>query len=151
MISLGRAGVAGIVVGLLGLPAAASAEGMPQLDFKTPLTLDQVWWGALIFIVFLLLCWRWGLPQVSNVLERRAAMIAADLETARSAKAEADGAVAEMTQTVARARADAQAAISAAVDAARQQAAAQAAALNQRLDVQLHEAETRIDAARQTA
>ena len=31
------------------------AQGMPQLDFANPLTLSQVVWGAIIFIVFLLL------------------------------------------------------------------------------------------------
>jgi len=139
------------VAGLLGMPVVATAQGMPQLNFSNPLTLSQVWWGAVIFIVFLLLCWRWGLPQVSSVLEQRAASIATDLETARTAKEAADRSVAEMTQAVARARAEAQASINAALDAAKQLAAAQAAELNARLETQLHEAEERIQAARQEA
>ncbi len=140
-----------ISLGVLGTPATAMAEGMPQLDFANPLTLDQVGWGAVIFIVFFLLAWLWGLPQVSGVLERRAATIAADLDTARRAKLEADQAAAEMAQATARARADAQAAINAALDQAKQRAAAQTAELNARLETQLHEAEQRIDAARQGA
>jgi F-type H+-transporting ATPase subunit b len=140
-----------ISLAVLGTPAAAMAEGMPQLDFKNPLTLDQVGWGAVIFIVFLLLAWLWALPQVSGVLERRAATIAADLDTARRVKSEADQAAAEMAQATARARAEAQAAINAALDQAKQQAAAQTAELNARLETQLHEAEQRIDAARQGA
>lgn len=135
-------------VGVLGMPAVAMAQGMPQLNFANPLTVSQVWWGAVIFIVFLLLCWLWGLPQVSSVLERRAAAIAADLETARTAKEAADRSVAEMTQAINRARAEAQASINAALDAAKQQAAAQAAELNARLETQLNEAEERIQAAR---
>ena len=138
-------------VGLLGMPAVAMAQGLPQLNFANPLTLSQVWWGAIIFIIFLLLCWLWGLPQVSSVLERRAGAIAADLETARTAKEAADRSVAEMTQAVARARAEAQASINTTLDAAKQQSAAQAAELNARLGAQLHDAEERIQAARQEA
>jgi len=140
-----------VAVGLLGLPTMAMAQGMPQLNFSSPLTLSQVWWGGIIFIVFLLLCWLWGLPQVGSVLERRAAAIAADLETAHTAKEAADRSVAEMTQAVARARAEAQASINAALDAAKQQAAAREAELNTRLEAQLHEAEERIQASRQQA
>ena len=138
-------------VGLLGMPTVAMAQGLPQLNFANPLTLSQVWWGAIIFVVFLLLCWRWGLPQVSSVLERRAAAIATDLETAHTAKEAADRSVAEMTQAIARARAEAQASINTALDLAKQQAAAQAAELNARLEAQLHEAEERIRAARHEA
>lgn len=136
---------------LLAVPAAAQAEGMPQLDFANPLTVDQVWWGAIIFVVFFLLCWLWGLPLVAGVLERRAASIAADLDTARQAKAQADQFVAETTQSIARARAEAQGSINSALDAAKQQAAAEGLELNKRLDAQIEEAEARIFAARQGA
>ncbi len=139
------------VAAMLGTPAAAFAEGMPQLNFKNPLTVDQVWWGAVIFIVFFLLCWLWGLPQVAGVLERRSAAIAADLETARQSKAMADEFVGETTQAIARARAEAQGAINTALDGAKQQAAAGAAELNARLEEQIKEAETRINEARQGA
>jgi F-type H+-transporting ATPase subunit b len=150
---MGRAPVRLIapLVGLLAMPAAAMAAGMPQLDFANPLTLAQVWWGAIIFVVFLLLCWRWGLPQVANVLEHRAASIAADLDKARAAKEAADRSAAEMAQGIARARAEAQNSINAALDAAKKEAAAQAAELNARLETQLKEAEERIHAARQSA
>ncbi len=143
--------LAAALVAAVFAPATALANGMPQLDFATPLTLDQVWWGAGIFIVFLLLAWRWGLPQVASVLEQRASSIAADLDAARGAKAAADRAAAEVTAATAAARAEAQGAISAAVDAANQQAAAQAAILNARLDAQLAQAETQIAVARAAA
>lgn len=143
--------VLSLAAALLALPAAAQAQGMPQLNFANPLTLSQVWWGAAIFIVFFLLCWLWGLPQVASVLERRAASIAADLDTARQAKQQADQFVTETTQAIARARAEAQGSINQAVDAAKQQAAAQNAELNTRLEAQIAESESRIAEARQSA
>lgn len=140
-----------VTAALFALPATAMAQGMPQLNFSNPLTLSQVWWGAIIFIVFLLLCWLWGLPQVASVLERRSAAIAADLETARQSKMKADQFVEETTEAIARARAEAHAQINAALDAAKQQAAAQAAELHARLEAQIKESETRIEQARQSA
>ena len=132
-------------------PAPALAKGMPQLAFTNPLTLGQVWWGAGIFVVFLLLLWRWGLPRVASVLEERAASIAADLDAARAAKTTADRTVVEVTAATGAARAEAQAAISAAVDAAKAEEAAQAAVLNARLEAQLSQAERQIAAARAAA
>ena len=73
------------------LPAAAmAAGGMPQLDFQNPLTLSQVVWGAIIFVVLYILLSRFALPKVGEVLEERAAHIARDLEGARAAKSKAD-------------------------------------------------------------
>ncbi len=139
------------VLALPSLPAAALAAGMPQLDFANPLTLDQVGWGAVIFLIFFLLCWLWGLPQVSRVLDQRAGAIAADLGAAQSVKVEADTAVRDMTETTARARAESQAAINAAVDKAKQETAGRAAALDAQLEARLQESEQRIAAARGAA
>lgn len=133
------------------LPGAAMAQGMPQLNFKTPLTTSQVVWGALIFILLYILLARWALPQVGEVLDRRAAAIGADLDTARSAKAQADTAIMEMTETVGQARSQAQAAIAAATDHAKQEAASRSAALNERLEAQLQAAEQQIGQARSSA
>ncbi len=138
-------------VGLLQLPAAAMAEGMPQLDFKTPLTISQVVWGTIIFIVLYVLLSRNGLPLVTSVLDERAAHIGHDLEGARSAKASADGDIAEAQQAIAHARAEAQAAINAALDEAKTSAAAQSEALNARLEARLQEAEKQIAQARAAA
>ena len=74
------------------LPAAARAEGMPQLDFANPLTTSQVVWGVIIFAVLYVLLARIGLPKVGEVIEQRARHIAADLETAQKSKAQADAA-----------------------------------------------------------
>jgi F-type H+-transporting ATPase subunit b len=140
-----------VASGLLLLPGAAMAEGMPQLDFNNPLTTSQVIWGTLIFIVLYILLSRVGLPKVADVLEERAGHIARDLESAHAAKARADAGSAEAATATARARAEAQGAINAAVEEAQQAAAAQAASQNEALERQLKEAEAQIAAARSSA
>ena len=131
--------------------AAEKKGGMPQLDFANPLTIAQVVWLAIIFVVLYLLLSRWALPQVGAVLEQRANRIQGDLEAAQRAKASADGAVLELTAATRQAQATAQAEIAGAVAAATESAAAQAATLNARLEKQLAEAEGRIGAARAAA
>ncbi len=140
-----------MAAGLLILPAAAMAKGMPQLDFSTPLTLSQVVWGAIVFIVLYIMLSKTGLPMVASVLEERATKIAKDLNEARAAKASADAGMAEADQATAKARAESQAAINAALEQAKNAAAAQAETLNARLEKQLHDAETQIAGARASA
>jgi|SRR6185312_1235965 len=136
---------------LLLLPAAARAEGMPQLDFKNPLTISQVVWGTIIFVVLYILASRFALPQVGSMLEERARHIARDLTGAQEAKSEADQAAKEVAEATARARAESQAAINAALDEAKSEATQLTGALNERLETQLAEAEARINAARAAA
>lgn len=137
---------------LLLLPTAAfAAEGMPQLDFANKLTIAQIVWGVIIFVVLYLLLSRWALPQVSSVLQARATTISTDLDTARAAKAKADSATAQLTDATQQARAEAQSAIATAVDNAKQSAAKRSAELNAKLEIQIHEAEQRIGAARTAA
>ena len=140
-----------LLAALLLLPTAAMAEGMPQLDFTTPLTTSQVVWGAIIFVVLYILASRFALPQVASVLEERASNIARDLDSAQQAKAKSDAAAAEIAQATAKARAEAQAAINAALDEAKAASAKQSATLNERLEKQLAEAEARIAEARASA
>lgn len=150
-----RAFLAGAAVALL--PAIAWAAeagekgGMPQLDFGNPLTISQVVWMAVIFFILYLLVSFWALPQVDEVLAERARRIAADLETARAAKAEADAAVVELTEATRRAHAEAQGAIAAAIGQAKEAAAAEAQQFNERLDAQLAAAERQIAEARSAA
>jgi len=139
------------ILTLSSLPAIAMAKGMPQLDFVNPLTTWQVYWGAAIFIVLYLLLSRVGLPKVGAVIEQRAVHIAADLDAAKTQKAQADAAVAELTATIQRSRAAAQGEINQAVDQAKAAAAEQATALNARLETQLKAAEAQINAARAAA
>jgi F-type H+-transporting ATPase subunit b len=136
--------------GLL-VPAAARAEGMPQLDFTTPLTISQVVWGAIIFVVLYILLSRGGLPLVTTVLEERATKIAKDLDEARAAKARADTGMTEAEQATAKARAESQAAINAALEEAKNAATTQAEALNARLEKQLQDSEAQIAQARASA
>jgi F-type H+-transporting ATPase subunit b len=147
ILSLMGAGLAA----LLMLPVAAVAEGMPQLDFKTPLTISQVVWGAIIFTVLYIMLSRTGLPMVASVLDERATMIAKDLDEARAAKARADAGMMEADQATAKARAESQAAINAALEQAKKAAAAQAEDLNTRLEEQLQDAEAQIAQARASA
>jgi len=133
------------------LPSLAFAQGMPQLDFANPLTTWQVFWGAIIFVLFYLALSRWGLPQVGSVLEMRAKTIAQNLDAAGGAKAQADKAVAELNEAIRSAQAGAQAEINRAVDAAKQSAAEQSARLNAQLDARLASAEQQIHAARAAA
>ena len=143
--------IAVAAVALLALPTAALAEGMPQLDFKNPLTTSQVVWLVLIFSALYFMLARWGLPKVADVLEARAAAIARDLELARQAKADSDAAVAASNAATRQAHAAAQTEIAAAVSRAKESAAAQAAELNTRLETQIAAAEQRIAAARTAA
>lgn len=124
---------------------------MPQLDFASPLTISQVVWGAIIFTLLYLLLSRWALPKVATVVEGRRESVESDLLTARTSKAAADQAVAELTAATRQARAEAQAAIANATQTAKAAAADRAAEMNARLDAQLAEAEGRIGAARSAA
>jgi F-type H+-transporting ATPase subunit b len=130
---------------------AAQADTMPQLDFGNKLLTAQVIWGALIFAAFYALVSRWGLPKVASILEMRADTIARDLDQARDARANADRAVAELTEARKKAYAQSQAAIAEATQKAKADAAAKAAAQESKLDAQLAESEAQIGAARQAA
>jgi F-type H+-transporting ATPase subunit b len=141
---------------MVAVPAYAAdeppkQEGMPQLNFANPMTTSQVVWMAIIFATLYVLLSKWGLPKVAEVMEFRAASIGSDLEAARTAKAEADRAIAELTEATRRAQAAAQAQITSAVDEAQRAASAQLAEQNAKLEAQLTGAEARIDAARKAA
>ncbi len=136
---------------LLLSAAGPEKEGMPQLNFASPLTISQVVWGAIIFVLLYFLLGRWALPKVAVVVDARHATVAGDLETARAAKAEADAAVAELTAATRQARSEAAAAVATATLAAKTEAADQAARMNASLDAKLSEAEGRIGQARAAA
>lgn len=130
-------------------------EGMPQLALGHPeqgrLLVGQVVWQLLIFAALVYLMTHVALPRVGAVIEERHRRIAADLEAAQAAKAEADAAMAAHRAATATARAEARAAVAAAVQAAQTETDAKADALTARLAAQVAEAEGRIDAARATA
>ncbi|MBR0661035.1 F0F1 ATP synthase subunit B family protein [Neoroseomonas oryzicola] len=135
--------------------SAVPVEGMPQLAFGHPeqgrLLIGQVVWLLLIFAALYFLMAKIALPRVGAVIENRHARIAADLEAAQAAKAEADGAMAAHRAATEAARGEARAAVASAVQAAQADSDAKAAALNARLNAQIAEAEARIEAARASA
>jgi F-type H+-transporting ATPase subunit b len=146
-----RRRIAFLAMAMPGLPGAAMAQGMPQLDFKNPLTTSHVLWGIVIFVLLYLLLSRWALPQVAEVLEMRATAIARDLDAARVAKTAVDAAIAELTEASRVAQVGAQAEVNRATDAAKAATAEHSARLNERLEAQLAGAEQQIAAARATA
>lgn len=146
--------VSAFLIALLPATAFAAAEGgggMPQFQFGNFLTISQIIWMAVIFLILYLVLWLWVLPALRSVLEERQRRIGADLNRAKSAKLEADRAVAELIAATRTARAEAQGQIAAATQAARAAASEQAAALNARLEGELREAEGRIAEARTAA
>jgi F-type H+-transporting ATPase subunit b len=141
-----------LTVALSMLPAAAMAgETMPQMDFRNPLTLDQVGWMVVILVALYFILSRWGLPQIGTVLAHREATISADLEAARADKNEADATVAALNRTMNEARNAAQAEIAQAVSAAKIKARETALAQQAALDAELEKSEAEIAAARDAA
>jgi F-type H+-transporting ATPase subunit b len=124
---------------------------MPQLDFGNPLMIAQIVWLLIIFGLLYYVLSTYALPRVESVLEERRARIAADLEAAQAAKAEADAAMTAHREATAKARAEAQAAIADALQGAQAEAQARTDALNAKLARQIEEAEARIAAARDSA
>ena len=135
--------------------SAIPVEGMPQLAFGHPeqgrLLVGQAVWLLFIFAALVFLMANVALPRVGAVIERRQSRIAADLEAAQAAKAEADAAMAAHRAASEEARAQARAAVASAMQAAQTETDAKAEALNARLNAQIAEAEARIDASRATA
>lgn len=146
-----RALLTGIALGVAAAGAAHAEGGMPQLDFKSPLLLSQVVWGAIIFAGLYIALSRYFLPPVGQVIAARQEAIGADLERARLAKQDADQAVRELRTARQQSIAQAQARIAEATRRAKDEAAARAAALNERLDAQLAESEAAIARARRAA
>jgi len=137
--------------GLVASGAPAFAAGMPQLDFRNPLTTGQVFWGAVIFLLLYLILSRSALPRVASVLAERRSRIEGDLDAAKAAREEADRA----TQELRRARRDAAAESSAIVEKvvaeAREQAASRAREMNERLEGEIARAEAEVADARRAA
>ena len=135
--------------------SAIPVEGMPQLAFGHPeqgrLLVGQAIWLLFIFAALVFLMANVALPRVGEVIERRQSRIAADLEAAQAAKAEADAAMAAHRAANEEARAQARAAVASAMHAAQTETDAKAEALNARLNAQIAEAEARIDASRTAA
>lgn len=149
MMKIVRAGLLATVSGVSLLVMAAPgahAAGMPQLDFHNPLVTGQVIWGAVIFLGFYLVLSQIMLPRVGRVLDDRSKRISGDLDVARSAKQDADKAVAELQQARKDAMAEAQANLQKTLDAEQRAADQKLAEINARLSAEIADAEKRIAA-----
>ncbi|WP_428377618.1 hypothetical protein [Lichenicoccus sp.] len=124
--------------------SSARAAGMPQLDFRNPLTIWQVVWGAVIFLLLYLVLSRSALPRVASVLDARRSRIEGDLEAARSAKNGADRAIDDLRRARRRAAAEAQANIDRVLNDAREAAALRTREMNDRLEAEIAAAEAQL-------
>ncbi len=130
---------------------SAFAAGMPQLAFGNPLTLGQLFWGAVIFLVLYLALSRSALPLVGAVLDERRARIDGDLDAAKSARNEADRAIIELRRARRDAAAEAASMVDKVVSEARAQAASRTAEMNARLEADIARAEIAVTEAREAA
>lgn len=134
---------------LVLLAGSARAQSkLPQMDFSNPLTVSQIGWMAAILLVLYLLLSRWGLPRVGGVIAERQARIAADLDAARRARADAERAIAELDRAIREAREASERTVADAIASAKEAAAQAAAASNAKLERELARAEAEIARAR---
>lgn len=154
-IGIAVSGLPAILAVTIGATLAASqpafAAGMPQLAFGNPLTLGQLFWGAVIFLVLYLVLSRSALPRVGSVLDERRARIDGDLDAAKSARNEADRAIIELRRARRDAAAEASAMVDKVVAEARAQAASRTAEMNARLEADIARAEIAVTEAREAA
>ncbi|MCT1830204.1 F0F1 ATP synthase subunit B [Brevibacterium luteolum] len=85
-------------------PMILAAEGTPNP--LLPATYDIVW-SAVIFLVILVVFWKFVLPTFNRVLDERAEKIQGGIEKAERVQAEADAALAEYQKQLADGRAEA--------------------------------------------
>lgn len=88
-----------------GADAAASAPGMPQLDFSN--WGNQIFWLVITLVVIYLVLSRVALPRIASVLAERQGTITNDIATAEDLKARALEAEAAYEQALVDARAEA--------------------------------------------
>ena len=79
-------------------PMIVAAEGTPNP--LLPATYDIVW-SAVIFLVILVVFWKFVLPTFNRVLDERAEKIQGGIEKAERVQAEADAALAEYQKQLA--------------------------------------------------
>jgi F-type H+-transporting ATPase subunit b len=127
----------------------AESGGMPQLDPSS--FASQVFWLAITFILFLLICWKVALPKIGQVLDARRQRIEGDLQEARTLRDEAERVLADYEEAVAKARADAQAIIRKTANDSQERASRELDRLGGQVNTMIGEAEERINKARAEA
>ncbi|WP_299968093.1 F0F1 ATP synthase subunit B' [uncultured Roseobacter sp.] len=86
--------------------AAASAPGMPQLDFST--WGNQIFWLVITLVVIYMVLSRVALPRIAAILAERQGTITSDLAAAEDLKSKAKDAEAAYDKALIDARAEAQ-------------------------------------------
>jgi F-type H+-transporting ATPase subunit b len=141
--------VPAVAIAAEGAKTGGDSGGMPQLDGYW--FASQVFWLAVTFILFLLICWKVALPKIGRVLEERRQRIEGDLEEARTLRDEAEKVLADYEEAVAKARSDAQAIVRKTAGEMQERAAQEHERLGSQTNDMIGEAEGRIDKARAEA
>jgi F-type H+-transporting ATPase subunit b len=105
-------------VSVLAGSSDASVDDCQQAPSPLKPANNEIIWGSAAFLVLLLAMFKWGVPAVRNMEKAREDRIRTDLETAESAKTEAETSLSQYRTQIANANAEAQAII----DKARQDA-----------------------------
>jgi F-type H+-transporting ATPase subunit b len=122
---------------------------VPQLDVST--FASQVFWLIICFGTLYYLLSRKALPRVGEILEARQDRIAADLDEAQRLRIEAETALAEYEEALAKAQAEAQALVGQSQARLQAETAKRQAELDARLAEQVAVAEAQIAEAKQAA
>ena len=122
---------------------------MPQFDPST--FASQLFWLAVMFVALYWIVARIAVPRIGEVLEQRARVIQDDLDRAQALKAETDRALAAYDKAMADARGQAYEHMKAIQADMKAVADKRTAAVAAEVNVQIVEAEARINAAKQAA
>ena len=123
---------------------------MPQLE-QIHTYLGQIFWLVVTFGCLYLILWKTALPRISGILQEREERIDEDLRKAEQFKKEADDAVTGYEKSIAEARLKAQSIIRTANEQLAVDVASRQGELTEKIKVELSEAETRIEEARDKA
>ncbi|MEE2662284.1 MAG: F0F1 ATP synthase subunit B' [Pseudomonadota bacterium] len=123
---------------------------MPQLE-QIHTYLSQVFWLVVTFGFLYLILWKTALPRISAILQEREERIDEDLRKAEQLKKEANNAVTAYEKLMAEARLEAQSIIRTANERLAVNVLSRQDELTEKIKLELSEAETRIEKARDNA
>lgn len=130
-------------------PPSEHGGGFPP--FQKDTFASQLLWLVIFFVALYLLLSRLALPRVGSILAERQGRIAGDLAAAARMKDDADAAIAAYEKALAEARSRAQALAAETRETLNAQAEADRKALEERLSVELADAEKSIAATKSAA
>ncbi len=134
--------LAGLAVSTASATAMAAEGGMPQLDYH--LFAPQLVWLAIAFLALYLVMSKLAVPAISDTLAKRQGKIQGDLDAAEKANEETRALVASYEKRMADTREDARKLVRERGESDSTAAAARLSALQDKLAVQIGEAEKRI-------